>query len=132
MKKILTKLFAAISSIFYSFTMFSSALAADDSICDNPKISDEIKAASGCPSSTNVETLDQAVIDILKAIILVCGVVAVIWIIIGGVQYMSSTGEPVKTKKAKDTILYACIGLIICALSFVIVQFVISDLLAQQ
>ena len=87
-----------------------------------------VKDSYGCTSSTS-DKLPGTVQNIVNAIILVLGTVAVVFIVIGGVQYMMSTGDPSKTKKAKDTILYACIGLIICVLSFAIVNFVIIKLL---
>ncbi len=71
-----------------------------------------------------------SVTGILNAVIAVLGIVAVIVIIIGGVSYMTSSGDAGKVKKAKDTILYGVIGLIIVALSFAIVNFVISNILA--
>lgn len=70
------------------------------------------------------------VTKILNAIIGVLGIVAVVVVIIGGVTYMTSSGDAGKVKKAKDTILYGCIGLIIVALSFAIVNFVIAGILA--
>lgn len=66
--------------------------------------------------------------NILNVVIGVLGIVAVIVIILGGIQYMTSAGEPGKVKKAKDTILYGIIGLIICVLAFAIVNFVIGNL----
>ncbi|MBQ7202034.1 hypothetical protein IJS18_01430 [Candidatus Saccharibacteria bacterium] len=56
----------------------------------------------------------------------VAGIVAVIFIIVGGVGYMTSAGDPSKLQKAKKTILYAVIGLIIVALSAVIINFVMD------
>ena len=48
----------------------------------------------------------------------------------GVVDFLDTVeGDPSKTKKAKDTILYAVIGLIICALAFAIVNFVISNII---
>ena len=41
---------------------------------------------------------------------------------------MTSAGDPAKLQKAKKTIVYAVIGLIIVALSFVITNFVIKNL----
>lgn len=73
--------------------------------------------------------LDQSIIGIINAIIGVLGLVAVIVIIIGGINYMTSSGEAAKVKKAKDTILYGCIGLVICILAFAIVNFVISNII---
>ena len=45
---------------------------------------------------------------------------------------MSSSGDAGKVKKAKDTILYAVIGLIVSALAFVIINFVLNDILKQN
>lgn len=128
MKKIF-KFIPALVLIFAGATTLITApstYAAND-ICGNPNISSEVKAAHGCGG--NDTTLPSAVTSILKAIILVCGLVSVAFIIIGGVQYMTSSGDAAKIKKAKDTILYAVIGLIVCALAFAIVNFVIESIL---
>ena len=77
----------------------------------------------------NSETLDQSVIGIINGVIGVLGLVAVVVIIVGGVQYMTSSGDAGKVKKAKDTILYGVIGLVICVLAFAIVNFVISNII---
>ncbi|MBR2710043.1 hypothetical protein IKF02_00195 [Candidatus Saccharibacteria bacterium] len=78
----------------------------------------------------NGNTLTTDVTSIINAIIAALGMIAVVIIIIGGVSYMTSSGDSAKVKKAKDTILYGVIGLIICVLAFAIVNFVISSLLA--
>ena len=77
-------------------------------------------------------TLWDDVTNILEAIILVLGLAAVAFIIYGGVQYISSSGDPGKVEKAKKTIFYACIGLIISVLAFAIVNFVIGDILGAD
>lgn len=69
------------------------------------------------------------VTTILNIIIGVLGIVCVVVIILGGVQYMTSTGEAAKVKKGKDTILYGVIGLVVCALATVIVNFVIANII---
>ena len=69
-----------------------------------------------------------SITNILNVVIGVLGIIAVIVIILGGIQYMTSAGDPGKVKKAKDTILYGIIGLIICVLAFAIVNFVIANL----
>ena len=63
------------------------------------------------------------VINILSAIV---GVVAVIMIIVGGFRYITSGGNDASVTGAKNTILYAIIGLVIVALAQIIVHFVIS------
>lgn len=75
------------------------------------------------------QNLKGDIIGILNSIILSIGIISVIVIIIGGITYMTSAGDSNKTKKARDTILYACIGLIVCVLSFAIVNFVIKGII---
>ena len=105
--------------------VFPIQQASADDICDNTNISAEIRAAAGCPNVSNVSNLQSVITNILNSIIAVSGIVAVIFIIIGGINYMTSSGDSAKVQKAKNTILYACIGLIICALAFAIVNWVI-------
>ncbi|MBR2803183.1 hypothetical protein IKE19_01205 [Candidatus Saccharibacteria bacterium] len=69
---------------------------------------------------------------IINAIIAVLGIVAVVVIILGGVSYMTSSGDAAKVKKAKDTILYGVIGLVVCVLAFAIVNFVILNIIKNN
>lgn len=74
------------------------------------------------------DTAVTAISGVINAIIGILGLVCVVVMIVGGVKYMTSTGDPGKVKAAKDTILYGLIGLIVCALAFAIVNFVIGAL----
>ena len=117
-----------LSTIFSALT--STSVFADD-ICGNTNIPEDIRAASGC-NTGDVSDLPTVIVNILNAIILVSGLISVIFIIVGGVSYMTSSGDASKVKKAKDTILYACIGLVICVLSFAIINWVIGILAASS
>lgn len=75
------------------------------------------------------DDLIVSITNIINAIIAILGIVAVIVIIIGGVSYMTSSGDAGKVKKAKDTIMYGIIGLVICVLAFAIVNFVIKNVI---
>lgn len=127
MKKYLKVAAIANLSAFF-FTAITSAPTLAAGACQSGV--DAVSKAAGCDGST--DALPSAITSILSAIIGVAGLVSVVYIIIGGVQYMTSSGDASKTEKAKKTILYACIGLIICALAFVIVNFVIGNILGQQ
>ena len=65
---------------------------------------------------------------IIKWIVGILGLIAVVMIIMGGISYMTSMGDASKVKKGKDTILYGIIGLVICALAYAIVSFVVQGL----
>ena len=95
----------------------------------------DVTSGGGNTIGTPVQPVDDegdlwtSVSSIIKAVIGVLGLVCVIVIIIGGVNYMTSSGDAGKVKKAKDTILYGVIGLVICVLAFAIVNFVLDRIL---
>ena len=73
-------------------------------------------------ATAKINTLIRRIINLLS---LVVGVVAVIMIIIGGLRYITSGGSDTGVTSAKNTILYAIIGLIIVALAQLLVRFVL-------
>lgn len=135
MKTKLTKILIAIFAVLgLSAALIPAPVYAADDVCSLDTVPASVKAAYGCPNSNqgSEDDFSNTLQGILNGIIGFLGVVAVIVIIIGGVMYMTSTGDPGKTKRAKDTILYASIGLIICVLSFAIVNFVIINIIGGE
>ena len=129
MKSLNKLILPAIMAIFSLSVLGFTQVSAATDIC-NSSASQEVKDAAGCNGST-ADALPSVVVGILNAIIGAAGVVAVVFVIIGGFNYMTSSGDSAKVAKAKNTILYAVIGLIVCVLAFAIVNFVISDILNQ-
>jgi hypothetical protein len=62
----------------------------------------------------------------LNAVYFVTGAVAVIMLIIGGLNYITASGDPGKMTKAKNTILYAVVGLVIVIAASAITNFVVG------
>ena len=56
------------------------------------------------------------------------GAISVIMLIIGGLRYVLSSGNASAVEGAKNTILYALIGIVVAALSFAMVRFVVDKL----
>lgn len=67
-----------------------------------------------------------AIAGVLNTVYMVAGIVAIIVIIISGIFYTISQGDPAKIKRGKDGILYAIVGLVIILLAFIITNFVIG------
>lgn len=63
---------------------------------------------------------------VTKVVALFAGVVAVVIMMIGGFMYVLSNGDSGKVSTAKDTILYAAVGLVVIALGQTIIVFVID------
>lgn len=69
-------------------------------------------------------TVEGGLTSILNIVFIAAGLLAVIFVIIGGVKYTVSGGDPSGLKSAKETITYAIIGLIVTLVAFGIVNFV--------
>ena len=53
-------------------------------------------------------------------------VIAVVVIIVAGVSYITSQGDPGKVSKATNAIIFSVFGLVVCLLAFAIVSFVLD------
>ena len=127
------KLLALFQTVFVS--LFAMAALASPMLvhaaagCSSTDLTISSGIACGAPTSASSTPLFgngglfQKIADVL---IFVIGAVAVLMIIIGALRYTLSAGNPSATTGAKDTILYAVIGLIVAILAFAIVQFVVS------
>lgn len=76
-------------------------------------------------ATTKINDIIHTIVNLLTAIV---GVVAVIMIIVGGFRYITSGGNDTSVTSAKNTILYAIVGLVVVALAQLIVRFTLSKL----
>ena len=88
-------------------------------------VTDSPDSNSSCDASAPA-TINHTISLALNIFSAVVGIIAVIMIIIGGIRYITSGGNSEKTTSAKDTILFAIVGLIVVALAQVIVKFVLN------
>ncbi len=92
------------------------------------KLDFNTSATGGCSITANStgDKLTAIIRLVINIISVVVGVVAVIMIVFGGLKYITSGGESSNVSSAKNTILYAIIGLVIVALAQFIVRFVLD------
>lgn len=76
-------------------------------------------------ATTRINDIVHTIVNLLSAVV---GIVAVIMIIVGGFRYITSGGNDTSVTAAKNTILYAIIGLVVVALAQIIVRFTLSKL----
>lgn len=108
-----------------------AAWSGQDPICSmsDDEIDPLLKEEAGCvPDPADKETIFDKVPGAVTAVFSVVGIVAVGMIIFGGIRYSISRGDPGKLKLAKDTIMYALIGLVVTLLAFSIVTFVLNGI----
>lgn len=75
----------------------------------------------------SVDANPSLITTILHLVFGIAAAVAFLIITFAGFQYVISQGDPQKTAKAKNTILYAVIGLVVAISGFAIVSFVIGQ-----
>lgn len=80
-------------------------------------------AAGGTEAGGQIEDTIETVINIISILV---GIAAVIMIIIAGFQYITSGGDSGKVSSAKNSIIYAIVGLVVVALAQSIVKFVLN------
>lgn len=69
---------------------------------------------------------------IVNVILFIVGAVAVIMIVIGGVRYTVSNGDSNAVQGAKNTIMYAIVGLVVAIIAYALVNFVVVNIGANQ
>lgn len=86
---------------------------------------DGITAAGGqCNASSGTDGFNKIIALVINVLSMIVGAVAVIMLIIGGFRYIMSNGDSNGTAAAKNTIMYAIIGLVIVLFAQLIVAFV--------
>jgi hypothetical protein len=91
----------------------------------NSAVCTDSKTANGNPN-------DNPVIDKLQAIAtivaIIAGAAAVLLLLVGSLQYITSNGDSNKAASAKNTIVYALVGIAVIALAATIIEFVVNKL----
>ena len=80
----------------------------------------------GCTDGTGIF---QTIVNVILFII---GAVAVIMIVVGGVRYTVSNGDSNAVTGAKNTIMYAIVGLVVAIIAYALVNFVVVNIGANQ
>jgi heme/copper-type cytochrome/quinol oxidase subunit 2 len=136
--KMKIKKLALIASIFFSFSAtLAPALVSAADVCDTNSdgmvdtqeaIQCGTNAASGNQNQKNAGTnVDNTIRTLINVLSIIAGIIAVIMIIITGFRYITSGGKQESVAAAKNTILYAVIGLVIIALAQAIARFVLTN-----
>ncbi len=122
-----------LASLWVALPLFLTgvALAAETIDTSSPQAS-ACQASNGhwdgtkCTSVTGAKDIGSVLTSVTKTLIFIVGAISVIMIIIGGLRYVLSGGDSAGVKSAKDTVLYAIVGVIVAFIAYGIVTFVIT------
>lgn len=113
-----------ISLLLYVQTKTVHAQTAAEQVCSG--LGAAVGGDGACTDPEGSESLDNTVKMAINVVSLVVGIIAVFMVIVGGLKYVSSQGDSSGIASAKNTIIYAMVGLVIVALSQVMVRFVLQ------
>ncbi len=130
------KLLTLLAVPVFAFAFASAAVPASaatnlslSSGANSAQGSDQTACLFGTESSCNGQTpLFKTITNVLLFII---GAVSVIMLVIGGIRYTTSAGDSSAVTAAKNTIMYAIIGIVVALLAYAIVNFVIGAFVPQ-
>lgn len=84
----------------------------------------DIKSAFQPASLAGNQSFGTLITSIISILTTAAGIIAIFFIIIGGLKIVTASGDMKKIQAAQQTITYAIIGLVVTALAFVILQLI--------
>ena len=131
------------NGVYRKGVMVATALIAVVSLAGNVNAEN---AGSNCPEGSLRQTYSKSISEcniaenhagsndlmktintIIDVVLGILGILAVAYIIYGGFMFTTAADDPAKTKKARETIMYGVIGLVVALLAFAIVNFVLTS-----
>ena len=108
--------------------LFANAYVATSDAYADFTVGGGANAARGADQPVDLFGQSGTFSKITSILLFIIGAIAVIMIVIGGLRYVLSGGDSSQITAAKNTILYAVIGLIVAIFAWAIVDFVIDNL----
>ncbi len=115
-------------ALFTPVTSTVSAAASTASCSDANSAAAGVDCASGNGSQAQLFGTGGIFTTIINTLLYVIGALSVVMLIVGGIRYTVSNGTAAQVTAAKNTIMYALVGLVIAFLAYAIVNWVLSSL----
>lgn len=131
MKKIKNIILPSIMIFAISFLpaaiTYAQATPSNSTGASNPTsdISSGVQAIGG--GNAGQSDFNKAITTVVNVLLYLLGAISVIMIVIGGIRYATSNGDSSAVQSAKNTIMYAVIGVVVALIAYAIVNFVIAQ-----
>ena len=107
------------TGLFLSTTPSVSALDPLEDACSS-------QSSAICDDANSSDNVDSVMKTIVNTLLYFVGLLSVIMIIYAGIQYTISTGDTGSVTRAKNTLVYSVVGLVVAFLSYAIINFVLD------
>ena len=121
------KTIAYSTTLGLAFAAVANVLLAPSSFAFTLGIQDGANSARGVDQAVNLFGSSGIFTTITNVMLFIVGAISVIMVVIGGLRYVVSGGNSTNITTAKNTILYAIVGLIIAIMAYAVINFVIGS-----
>jgi len=133
MRKLSLSLISALFALTVTFGFLTPALADTSQVqaglCTGANLQfTETPSSANCTAGDATSKINNIIHTIINLMSAIVGIVAVVMIIVGGLRYITSGGNDTSVTSAKNTILYAIIGLVVVALAQTLVRFTLGKI----
>lgn len=130
MKTLLKRLGILLSTLAMTLMIVAPApvfAATKDDVCEGLALTGGGNCANSTATAEAESTVNRTIKYVVNLLSFIVGIIAVIMIIVSGIKYITSSGDSNSVNSAKNTLLYAIVGLVVVALAQVIVRFVLTQ-----
>jgi len=117
---------AALTVVPLAVPAMASAQDIQNNLCAGATLNVSTQGTCATTTTNGTTGINSIISTTINIFSILVGVVSVIMIIVGGFRYITSGGDSSNVSSAKNTIIYAIIGLVVVALAQFIVQFVLN------
>lgn len=86
----------------------------------------QVTGGSNCAPTGSVTDVNGVVRTALRIFQVIVGIIALVFVVLAGQRFITSAGEAQKVVSARNTLLYAAVGIVVVAFSELIIQFVLN------
>ena len=132
MKKTITTAIAgllAVPALALSLALFTPTVSTVSAACaDGATVADGVDCGSTSGTAKNLFGTGGIFTTVINTLLFIIGALSVVMLIIGGIRYTVSGGTAAQVTAAKNTIMYALIGLVVAFLAYAIVNWVLGSI----
>lgn len=87
-----------------------------------------VTGVGGTDSGNSADDFKTVIKNVINILLFLIGMIAVIFIVIAGFRFVTSNGDANTVSQAKNTIIYAVLGIVIAVMAYAIVNFILDNL----
>ncbi len=123
----ITRSLAALAMVI-GLASFTVSLQSSVAMANSNEVQQGINSVGGNEGGNRAGDFTSTITNIINLLLFIIGVISVIFIILGGIRFVTSQGDSSQVSSARNTILYAVIGLVVAMMAFAIVNWVVGEI----